>query len=152
MIANSETLNLSIGDQVPDTRLASKTYAGVIDLLGKQVFIDLSSDAVRASAENAMPIICEVELYFSCLVRKQVRFREMSALAADENNYTRVIPGFFAGFRAVATQQCRIQDVGDKPPVETMPIHKPERFVPDWIKVDYRAGQWIGEYGFKRTI
>jgi len=55
-------------------------------------------------------------------------------------------------FRAVATQQCRIKDVGDKPPVETMPIHKPERFVPDWIKIDYRAGQWVGEYGFKRTI
>ena len=152
MSANSEVLNLSIGDRISDARLARQPYSGVIDLHGKQVFIDVSADALRACMDSARPIICEVELYFSCLVRKQVRFREMSPLAADEEQYARVVPGFFAGFRAVATQHCRISDVGDKPPVETMPIQKPERFVPDWIKVDYRAGQWIGEYGFKRTL
>ena len=152
MAATSETLSLSIGDQVPNARLASKTYAGVIDLHGKQVFIDLSSDAVRTSAESAMPILCEVELYFSCLVRKQVRFTQISPPTFDDRHYTRVIPGFYASFRAVATQQCSIQKVGDKPPVETMPIHKPERFVPNWIRIDFHDGRWIGEYGFKRTI
>lgn len=152
MAALTDTLNLSIGDQVPATRLASRTYAGAIELHGKQVFIDLTSDAVRAVGESAFPIFCEIELYFSCLVRKQVRFREIDTLSVDDRNHARVMAGFFAGFRAVSTQQCRISDVGDKPPVETMPVHKPERFVPDWIKIDYRHDQWIGEYGFKRTI
>ncbi len=152
MVAVSATLNLSIGDQVPATRLASMTYASVIDLHGKQVFIDVSSDAVRAVSESALAVLCEVELYFSCLVRKQLRFCAINSPPDNDVQYARVMPGFFAGFRAVATQQCRIRDVGDKPPVETMPVHKPERFVPDWIKIDYRAGQWIGEYGFKRTI
>ena len=152
MIATTETLNLSIGDRVPNARLAHRPYSGVIDLHGKQVFIDLSADALSACRESSRPIICQVELYFGCLVRKQVRFREMSPLAANEENYTRVVPGFFAGFRAVASQNCLIRDAGDKPPVETMPIRKAERFVPDWIKIDHRAGQWIGEYGFKRTI
>jgi hypothetical protein len=72
MIANSEILNLSIGDRIPDTRLAHQPYSGVIDLYGKQVFIDLSADALSAC--------------------------------------------------------------------------------PDWINVDYLAGQRIGEYGFKLTL
>jgi len=148
----SELLNLSVGDCIADSRLSAHAYSGKVAIQGKSVNIDVTRQAVKAASEHHYPILIEVELYFSCLVRKQIRFREINALAADETKYTRVIPGFFTGFRAVATQQCRIKDVGVKPPVETMPIHKPERFVPDWIKIDYRAGQWIGEYGFKRTI
>lgn len=147
-----ETLNLSIGDQVKDRRLAAKSHAGVIELSGKQVFIDMTADAVEACSASSVPIACELELYFSCLVRKQLRFTEGTGLTPGDDSHAAVIPGFSVSFRAVTTQTCSIDSAGDKPPVETMPIHKPERFVPDWIRIDYRAGQWLGEYGFKRTL
>lgn len=147
-----QLLNLSIGDQVPDRRLSLSAYSGTVNLKGKQVSIEISADAVRAAADSPVPIVAELELYFSCLVRKQLRFRGVTGLQAGSDDYARVVPGFYTTFRAVTTQHCSIMEVGDKPPVETMPVRNPERFVPDWIRIDYRADQWLGEYGFRRKV
>jgi hypothetical protein len=85
-------------------------------------------------------------------VRKQVRFRELPADESADATLTRVTPGLYASFRAVCTRHCRIVDVSGKPPVETLPVKKPDLFVPDWVKIDFRAGKWLGEYGFERNI
>ena len=107
---------------------------------------------MRAIGDSRLPIAAELELYFSCLVRKQTRFREINGVQADNNDYARVVPGFYATFRAVTTKHCTVAETDGKPPVETMPIQHAERFVPDWLKIDYRAGQWLGEYGFARKV
>ncbi len=130
--------------------MSASAYTGSVTIKGKAVHIDVSTDAVRAAADSPIPIVAELELYFSCLVRKQVRFRGISGLQAGTDDYSRVVPGFYTTFRAVTTQHCSIVEVGDKAPVETMPVRNPERFVPDWVRIDYRAGQWLGEYGFAR--
>jgi len=150
-VSQSQLLNLSIGDQVPDRRLTASSYSGVVNLNGKQVLVAVSADAVTAVADSRLPVVAEFELYFSCLVRKQVRFREISGVAPEDSDYSRVVPGLYATFRAVTTKHCAIADSGDKPPVEAMPIVHPERFAPDWIRIDFRNGQWRGEYGFART-
>ena len=149
-MSQSQLLNLSIGDQVPDRRLTASSYSGVVNLSGKQVLVAVSADAVTAVADSRLPVVAEFELYFSCLVRKQLRFREINGAQPQNDDYSRVFPGLYAAFRAVTTSHCSIAEAGDKPPVETMPVCHPERFVPDWIRIDYRAGQWLGEYGFAR--
>jgi hypothetical protein len=116
--------------------------------VGKQVHADVSTDAVRAAANSHLPIVAELELYFSCLVRKQVRFRELSGIEAMDDSFTRVLPGFYAAFRAVTTGHCAIAGTAGHPPLEVMPVRHPERYVPDWVRIDYRRGQWLGEYGF----
>lgn len=145
-----QTLNLSIGDNVPDRRLSASSWSGTVNLKGKQLLIDISADAIRALADSRLPVVAELELYFSCLVRKQLRFREINGIQPLDDEYTRVIPGFYTTFRAVTTKTCAVAETDGKPPVETMPIRRAERFVPDWLKIDYRAGQWLGEYGFTR--
>jgi hypothetical protein len=150
-VPQSHTLNLSVGDRVPDRRLSTSAHSGRVNLLGKEVLIDVSADAVRAAADSRLPVAAELELYFSCLVRKQLRFREINGVQPHaDDDYARVFPGLYASFRAVTTQHCAIADAGDKPPVEAMRVRRPERFVPDWIRIDYRAGQWVGEYGYAR--
>jgi hypothetical protein len=150
IVQQSHILNLSIGDRVPDRRLSASAHSGRVNLKGKEVLIDVSADAVRAASDSRLPVLAELELYFSCLVRKQLRFREINGVQPHSDEYSRVFPGLYAAFRAVTTSHCSIADAGDKPPVETMPVRQPERFVPDWIRIDYRAGQWLGEYGFAR--
>jgi hypothetical protein len=148
----SELLNLSVGDCIADSRLSAHAYSGKVAIQGKSVNIDVTRQAVKAASEHLYPILIEVELYFSCLVRKQVRFRTLIQPEQITTDFASVLPGLFASFRAVCTMQCKVADVAGKPPVETMPVKKPGQFVPDWIKVDFHAGQWIGEYGFERSF
>jgi len=147
-----ELLNLSVGDYIPDNRLASQSYSGQVAIQDKAVNIYITRHAVQTISAHRYPILVELELYFSCLVRKQVRFRELRQADQISTDHARVMPGLFASFRAVCTQECKVADVADKPPIETMPVKKPGLFVPDWIKIDFRAGQWLGEYGFERTL
>jgi hypothetical protein len=148
----SELLNLSVGDCIADSRLSAHAYSGKVAIQGKSVNIDVTRQAVKAASEHHYPILIEVELYFSCLVRKQVRFRTLIQPEQISTDFAGVLPGLFASFRAVCTRECKVADVAGKPPVETMPVKKPGQFVPDWIKVDFHAGQWIGEYGFERSF
>ena len=151
-VNESEFLNLSVGDSVSDSRLSGHSYSGKIAIHGKPVNIDITKHAVEAITAHRYPILAELELYFSCLVRKQVRFQELRQPDWNSSGYARVLPGLFASFRAVCTKECKVADVAGKPPVETMPVKKPGQFVPDWIKIDFRAGEWLGEYGFERNL
>jgi hypothetical protein len=148
----SGILQLSVGDAISDRRFSGDAFSGDVDLLGKPVHFRLTGPAMKALAEAASPIVVELELYFSCLVRKQVRFRELAASPErpEAISHARVVPGLFASFRAVTTRNCRIADVDGKPPVETLPVKKPDLFVPDWVRIDYRSGKWRGEYGIER--
>ncbi|MCO6411161.1 MAG: hypothetical protein J5I92_00295 [Thiogranum sp.] len=153
-MSQSSALQLSIGDVIPRSRFSRDAFSGKVKLAGKPVQFDISVPAMRLLAESASPVSVELELYFSCLVRKQMRFRELDVEHASGDptaSRTPVVPGLFASFRAVTTQVCRIADVDGKPPVQTLPVKKSDLFVPDWVRIDYRAGKWRGEFGFERN-
>jgi len=147
-VYQDQTLELRVGDRIPDHRLSPTAFAGTIHLLEKPVLAYVSADAVQAATDSRLPIVAELELYFSCLVRKQVRFHQTTGLEPGTEGATRLVPGLYAAFRAVTTARCAIAEAGDRPPVEVMPVDRPGRFVPDWMRIDYHRGRWQGEYGF----
>lgn len=149
-MSQTQILHLSIGQVIPDSRLSGTPYSGLVSILGKNVHFDVTESAIRALSNPTRPVLAELELYFSCLIRKQIRFSQALDKDGLESEYIRVVPGLYTGFRAVTTRECRRDEVEGKPPVATMPVREPHRFVPDWVKIDYRADQWLGEYGFKR--
>jgi len=130
----------------------SGRFSGIAELHGKPVRIEITERAVRALASYSSPIIAEMQLYFSCLVRKQVLFSEFDAATVQHGLLTTVFPGLYLRFQAVTTAQCRISDVDGKPPLQAMPIKKPEQFVPSWLKIDFRKDQWRGEYGYLSSL
>ncbi len=146
------TLGLSIGEAIPERRLTANGHSGTLQLNGKRLRVDISESGVQALLDRDTPLLVELELYFSCLVRKQIRFTALPEKPADEDDLSRVMKGLYASFRAVCTAHCRIDETDGKPPVETMPVKKPDLFVPDWLKLDFRAGRWMGEYGFKNDL
>ncbi len=146
------TLGVCIGEAIPDRRLSSNSSSGSILLKGKRVRVDISESAAQALLERDTPLLVELELYFSCLVRKQIRFTALENDPQSDSDCTRVMSGLYASFRAVTTAHCRIDEVDGKPPVETLPVKKPDLFVPDWLKLDFRTGRWLGEYGFKNDL
>jgi hypothetical protein len=112
------------------------------EILGKTVLIESSDAADRAMASLTAPLKVEMELYFSCLIRKAVRFNQSAELRYSVS----VSPKLTVGFRPVATKACSVSEVEDAPPVEDFQIVKPEAFVPKKLSIDFRHGQWVGEF------
>ena len=124
------------------SRPARRGWRGRVELLGRPIEVRLTAAALRALAARDRPLCAELELYFSCLIRKRVRFHD--AAPGDSPALERL----FLRFRPVTTAQCRIDDHPDGPPLEVMPVAEPHRFVPDWLSIDHRRGRWSGEYGY----
>jgi hypothetical protein len=112
---------------------------------GKSLRVALSKAAKRALERRADALLLEMELYFSCLIRKRVYVRDdfkgVDAIPVSDKLHI--------SFRPVMTQSCAIRDVPrDNPPVRDMPIVRPERYFPHWLTLDYRRGEWLAEFGY----
>jgi hypothetical protein len=114
-------------------------------MLDRPIVLELSK-AAEKHLENVDAQLCvEMELYFSCLLRKRVMIRE----TIDSDFSVTVSEKLKIGFRPVMTKSCSISSCdGDPPPVSDFPIAKPECFVPHWLKIDFKKGRWQGEFGY----
>lgn len=115
----------------------------IADILGKPVQVSWTAAAEEAMQRLGTPLIAEMELYFSCLIRKRVRFNELAK--GDDtvmlNEHLRVC------FRPVMSKSCAIDPEGSPPPLTDLPIVNPAAFVPKWMTIDFRNGSWVGEFG-----
>jgi hypothetical protein len=112
----------------------------------KSLRVTLSPAAERALANRDTPLLVEMELYFSCLIRKQVRFHEQlddaDAVAVNERLRVR--------FHPVMSQVCSVDEHLDGPPLADFPIVHGERFSPSWLEIGYEQGQWRGQFGYEK--
>ncbi|MEE9493916.1 MAG: hypothetical protein V3W04_11125 [Gammaproteobacteria bacterium] len=118
-------------------------------LYGKELRVSLSRTALQQLQQSEMPVEAEMELYFSCLIRKRVLFHQRTGVITPDQHIQPVTDGLFVSFNPVTTAACTIAEYPDEPLKAPMPIKDPGRFVPDWLSLDYRKGKWAGEYGFK---
>lgn len=114
-----------------------------VEINGRPVEVRLSRAAEQALARRQQPLLAEMELYFSCLIRCKVRFYERT----DSDNVT-VNDKLQLRFRPVMTARCGNDYEGDEPPLTDFPIARPAAFTPHWLAIDYRHGQWQGEFGY----
>ena len=115
-----------------------------VSISGKIVNVRLTKAAVRFLAKHGMPVRVEMELYFSCFIRKRVNFSEITTVITGE----RVTDNLFLQFRPVMTQHCNVDYSGSEPPLVAFPIDNVSAFVPKWLTVDYRRGEWQGDFGY----
>ena len=116
-----------------------------ITFQGRSLKLTISQRAQAQLDRLAEPLLLEMELYFSCLIRKRVYVRE----PVDAPGMVKLAEKLMARFRPVVTQTCAMRDVErDNPPVKDMPIDNPERFFPHWLTLDYRRGDWQAEFGY----
>ncbi len=116
-------------------------------LEGKKFRITMSDAAQQALLQRTTPLIAEMEFYFSCLVRLQVRFYDsdnsLSATPINEHLAVR--------FRPVMSRNCDLHAVKGKSPLDDFPIVKRTPYVPHWLHLDYKSGAWVGEFGYQST-
>ena len=115
-----------------------------IEISGHRVDVEVTHAAEKALAKMDRRVFAEMELYFSCLIRKKVRFYN----ALDDKDIVYVNDKLAVSFRPVMTQFCGKDYEGDEPPVTDFPIHRAEKFIPKWLKIDFSNGEWCGDFGF----
>jgi len=116
----------------------------IISINGTAVEIEWTAAADAALARREAPLFVELELYFSCLVKKFVHFRDdargRESVAAGER--LRVY------FRPVTSTACSFEvaeRLGRQPEME---IDSPalRRVAPRRVSIDYVDGDWRGSF------
>jgi hypothetical protein len=119
-----------------------------IQLHGKAVQVELTGAALHAVKSLQQLLVAEIHLIFGCLVVKRVWFKA----AVDAGMRPVMISDRLgATFRVVRyTKSCRIShiDNGDELPMDFPLVGDKRRYVPDWLKIDFRNGKWVGSYGY----
>ena len=113
-----------------------------VTLHDKSVEVRISKAAQKALAQRDRPLVAEMELLFSCLLRKRVLFGDAAEQSTPVNDRLAV------RFRPIMTRKCSVAEGGATPPSEGFPLDNPRPYVPHWLTIDYRRGSWVGEFGY----
>jgi hypothetical protein len=113
-----------------------------ITLHDKSLEVRLTVAAQKALARRATPLVAEMELLFSCLLRKRVHFGESAEHTTPVNERLAV------RFTPIMTRRCSVAEGGAHPPSESFPLENPRPYVPNWLTIDYRRGEWVGDFGY----
>ncbi len=120
-----------------------------VKMMGKIIQVELSNNAKKQLDKRTKPLLVEMELYFSCLLRKEIRIVETLREQLDEAFSVQLSDNLHISFRPVMTKSCSVSSCeGKKPPVSDFPIKKPQSYVPKWLKLDFKRGEWCGDFGY----
>lgn len=113
-----------------------------VTLHEKTLEIRLTTAAERALSKRSVPLVAEMELLFSCLLRKRVYFGDSMEGTAPVNDRLAV------RFKPIMTRRCSVAEGGATPPSEGFPLENPRPYVPNWLSIDFRRGEWVGNFGY----
>lgn len=126
---------------------------------GKAVDITFSKKASSQSEKLHSNLLIEMQIYFSCLLGKRLAFytdKKMKgtwqletdlfvSMLDDSKKFT---DNIYIRFNTVMTKDCPVSEYEGPPPVTDFKINNQKPYVPDWLKVDFKDGEWFGEYGW----
>lgn len=119
-----------------------------VRLFGRDLEAEITARALHAETDLVGPWVAEMELYFSCLVRKRLRFFLLGETESTARGLARLTERLYLSFRPVVTQQCRLDPASaEAPPLMPMPVKEAAALLPRSVGIDYRSGQWLGDFG-----
>jgi len=114
-----------------------------IRLNGKDLIVEWTDSAQRELAKRSKPISIEMQLYFSCVVKKRVLFHHKL-----ESNFLKVNDKISVGFRGVQSDVCSPEVFAEDFPVANELGHATENMTPSRLRFDYRGEEWFGEFAY----
>jgi len=118
-----------------------------IQMLGRKLAVKYSASALKQQAQLTEAVYLEMELQFGCLVKKAMVQKKV-----PPDHVTPLNDRLFLSFRPMMTNVCAPSsvDIHADESIKIIDIEKPERFAPDWVFIDYKAGAWTGDFGYER--
>lgn len=120
-----------------------------ITLHHKPLDVRLSRSAGLALAAGSGVLLVELELVFACMIRKRVSFRKMDCCELADEAAVSVNTGLAVRFVPLMSRAACSVGLDAAPVCE--PLDDPRPYVPRWLAIDYRRGQWLGEFGYEKT-
>ena len=110
----------------------------------KQVSVHVSERAMIALGHRTLPLHVNMELYFSCFIKKMVHFSD----SPSSFESSQILNNLFASFRPLQSKSCNIHDLGadSKPTLIDLPVVKRKAIVPKHLFIDCRKGKWTGNF------
>jgi hypothetical protein len=117
---------------------------GTVQINGRTVSVEWTRSAARELAKRVHPLIVEMELYFSCLVKKFVHFHD----AAPDRVTTAVNDKLSIYFRPVTSTACSFEvadRLGRQPEIE-IDTPNARKMAPSRVRIDFVRGKWQGDF------
>jgi hypothetical protein len=100
--------------------------------------------AERLLQASTQPLIVELQLYFSCVVKKRVLFHQSVDFAT-----TRVNDRLEIVFRPIASAVCDPREFASHFPAgKDLSTGPAARMIPRSAEIDFRAGRWQGSFAY----
>ena len=119
-------------------------YRRTVQLEGREVEVRWTRRAERALQASPQALIVELQLYFSCVVKKRVVFHQQADFAT-----TRVNGRLEIAFRPIASRAC---DPGEfalhYPAGKDLSAGPAGCMIPRSVEIDFRRGDWEGQFGY----
>ncbi len=108
----------------------------------KPLTIHCTARAKKALDEREHRLIVEMQLYFSCVVKKRIIFHDHY-----KHDSQMVLENLFVSFRAVEPTSCDpIEFAKNYPEKRELNSTGAHKMRPKALWIDNRKGEWVGEY------
>lgn len=118
-----------------------------INVRGKAVCVEWTRRAEKVLQQRNLPLIVEMQLYFTCVVKKRVLFHENAGTIKQEIETISVNDKLIAGFRPVQSTSCDPVEFANNFPVKReFKTTAANSMGPSGLKIDFIEGEWVGEF------
>ena len=133
---------------IPDPRRALERclhrfkHCRDVTLGDRRVQVRWTERAARELQRRRQPLVVELQLYFSCVVKKRVLFHESTTLDS-----TPVTDKLRLAYRAIASAACDpLEFANNYPSGKVLSGPAVARMVPGRVELDFRRDGWEGEF------
>jgi hypothetical protein len=120
-------------------------YRQVAQIGQRKVELRWTRRAERLLQSSSKPLIVELQLYFSCVVKKRVLFHHSADFAT-----TRVNDQLEIAFRPIASAVCDPREFAAHFPAgKDLSTGPAARMIPRSVEIDFRAGRWEGRFAYR---
>ena len=113
------------------------------DLDGHDIKIALTRRAQQALAQLSQALLVEMQLYFSCMVKKRIIFHTGTGVMA----FTPVNKHLSIAFRCVQSDSCDpLEFAMHFPGKRTLDSASALKMRPRALHIDYKNSQWLGDF------
>ena len=117
-------------------------YRGTVRINQREVEVKWTARADRELRRLDQGLVVELQLYFSCVVKKRVLFHTGSGIDAVPVNDRLGLT-----FQSIASAVCDPREFADSyPEGKNLSSGRAARMVPRTVELDFRRGGWEGQF------
>ena len=111
-------------------------------LRDKSLLVSWTKRADQALKKRTQPLIAEMQLYFSCVVKKRVLFHDDASEPSISVN-----PNLAIRFRAVPASSCSPEEFARNYPIDgEFDSQASKQMRPSQLNIDFKNQQWIANF------